>query len=84
MDGVEWSALTRRTNSPKLNYLMVQLLQESIPFRCCRKSVHAPILEVPKQSMREALALLSPVDDLPDDDHKFAHYEHILTNRIRV
>jgi len=66
-----WAVFTRRTNLPKLGWLMRQLQEAGIPHRLHGLSFHAPILWVRKADEDRAWAILSPVDDMPDDDDNF-------------
>jgi len=66
-----WAVFTRRTNLPKLGWLMRQLQEAGIPHRLHGLSFHAPILWVRKADEGRAWAILSPVDDMPDDDDSF-------------
>lgn len=63
---------TRRTNFPKLGWLMEELTKKHIPHKIAGESFHAPILLVDKLREDEAWAILEPVDDIRDDDPQFA------------
>jgi hypothetical protein len=66
-----WEQFTKRTNEPKLSWLEGQLTAHGIPHRRNGESFHAPILEVPPDHLPAAWAILTPVDDVPDDDPRF-------------
>lgn len=66
-----WNLFTKRTNDPKLAWLEAQLLAAGIKARRNGESWHAPILEVKERDMTRAWEILSPVDDIPDDDPMF-------------
>jgi len=67
----KWTTFTRRTNDPKLAWLEGQLSEAGIKSQRNGESFHAPILEVPVDSLDKAWDILDPVDDLPDDDPRF-------------
>jgi hypothetical protein len=67
----QWAVFTRRTNQPKLNWLMLRLREFEIPHREHGHSFHAPVLWVRKGDIERAWAILNPVDDVPDDDPMF-------------
>jgi hypothetical protein len=67
----EWVMFTKRTNDPKLTWLEKELTKSEIPHRRNGESFHAPILEVPKDRLDDAWAILDAVDDIPDDDERF-------------
>ena len=62
---------TKRTNDPKLAWLENRLREAGIPSRRSGCSWHAPILEVPESKFAEAWGVITPVDDVPDDDPMF-------------
>lgn len=68
---MEWKQLTRRTEQPKLAWLMRALHEVGVPSRLNGASFHAPIMEVPAEHFSKAWAVLAPVDDLSDDDPLF-------------
>lgn len=81
----DWVPFTRRTTSPKLNYLMVQLRNADIPFRVINQNRHAPILEIPKEHMPVATEeILSPIDKYPNDHGMFQHYGGLLGRCIKI
>ena len=73
-DGVAWVTLCRRTNDPKLAWLEARFNDNvsPIPHRRKGESWHAPILQVPEDYFDEAQAILGPIDDIPDDDPRWA------------
>ena len=68
---MEYTEFTRRTNDPKLRWLEKQLRADGIKCRRNGHTFHAPILEVDAAKVNKAWAILSPVDDIPDDDPQF-------------
>lgn len=71
MSKTAWEMFTKRTEDPKLAWLERVLTVAGIPHRRNGRSFHAPILEVPRERLDEAWKILSPVDDIPDDDSFF-------------
>jgi len=68
-----WTQFTKRTENPKLAWLVRQLDAAGIPNRINGASFHAPILEVPAENLDAAWDILDAVgDDTPDDDPQFA------------
>lgn len=67
----DWVMFTKRTDDPKLAWLAGQLDEAGIPHRRNGWSFHAPILEVPEDRLEDAWAILTPVDDVDDDDPMF-------------
>jgi hypothetical protein len=67
----KWTTFTRRTEDPKLSWLERQLSEAGIKSQRNGESSHAPILEVPAESLDQAWEILDPVDDVPDDDPRF-------------
>lgn len=68
---MSWVLFTKRTDDPKLSWLERRLDEALIPHRRNGYSWHAPILEVPDDCLDHAWAILTPVDDIPDDDPMF-------------
>jgi hypothetical protein len=66
-----WELFTKRTNDPKLAWLENQLDLAEIPHRRNGESFHAPILEIPAECYEHAWAILTPVDEIPDNDPQF-------------
>lgn len=73
---VNWIALTRRTNLPKLRWLIHAFKRAGIQFRINGQSFHAPILQVLEEDRERAWKILTPVDDLLDDDPIFENTEY--------
>jgi hypothetical protein len=65
---------TKRTNKPKLNWLICQLDKAGIDNRLNGESFHAPILDVDESRFDDAMDILGPVDDVADDDEQFQGY----------
>jgi len=59
MDTIKWEQLTKRTDDPKLAHLEHILTEAGIQHRRNGSSFHAPILEVPADSLDQAWAMLS-------------------------
>jgi hypothetical protein len=66
-----WVTFTRRTNDPKLAWLQSKLKEAGINSRRHGTTFHAPRLEVSEFDLDAAWAILTPVDDIPDDDPQF-------------
>lgn len=74
----KWVTFTRRTNYPKLGYLIYCCQNNHIPTRIVTSSAHAPILEVPPSHEEKAWGLLPLViDNMPDDDPGFEQYANV-------
>ena len=73
-----WVTLTRRTEDPKLGYLERALWAAGVP--CFRQgwSAHAPILKIRCDDTTRAWEILTPIDDLDDDDPRFVAAEAVL------
>lgn len=54
----KWVSFTRRTNYPKLGYIIYRLKNAGVKYRCERESSHAPILEVPEVDLDLANSIL--------------------------
>lgn len=81
---IDWVALCRRTNDPKLMWIEAQLEVHNIPSRRNGFSWHAPILQVPIDEYHNAMAILNQpvgqldlgmttsivIDDI-DDEHPY-------------
>jgi hypothetical protein len=67
----KWERFTKRTEDPKLAWLERQLTAAGIKHRRNGHSFHAPILEVQADKIDEAWEILTPVDDIPDDDPRW-------------
>lgn len=71
MNATIWTRFTKRTDDPKLSWLEKQLDAAGIQHRRNGYSFHAPILEVPASDLDRAWEILTPVDDIEDDDPRF-------------
>ena len=67
----EWVQFTRRTEYPKLQWLIDQLAEHNIECVVDGESWHAPISWVKEEDEEAAWEVLDPVDDIPDDDPRF-------------
>ena len=74
-DTEEWALFTKRTDDPKLRWLELKLREAGVPSRRSGRSWHAPILEVPASRLGAAWGILTPVDEVPDDDSMFQEEE---------
>jgi len=68
---VKYIQFTKRTNNPKLSWLESRLDDAGISHRRNGRSFHAPILAVDESRLADAWEILTPVDDIPDDDLQF-------------
>ena len=68
---MKWEMFTKRTEDPKLAWLEAKLDEAGIANRRNGESWHAPILEVDASRIDDAWDILTPVDDIPDDDEMF-------------
>lgn len=66
-----WERFTKRTGGHKLVWLEKQLEKAGIACRQNGNSFHAPILEVDATRIDDAWEILTPVDDIDDDDERF-------------
>lgn len=71
-----WTSLTRRTEAPKLTWIMNALKAAEIMCRLNGQSFHAPILEVKKDQFDAAWKILEPIDSLADNDPMFDDPDH--------
>jgi hypothetical protein len=67
---------TKRTNYPKLGWLIKSCKSQGLRVRVLRKerSFHAPISVVHKDDEDKAWEILSPVDNISDDAPRFRNY----------
>jgi hypothetical protein len=86
MNSENWVRFTKRTDGLKLIWLEKRLQDRGIPSRRNGESFHAPILEVQGKDLDAAWTILTPVDDIEDDDPRFeldhlgeAHPHDLLT-----
>lgn len=70
----QWTMFTKRTEDPKLAWLEIELREAGIPSKRDGHSWHAPILKVPAYARYEAWKILSPIDDIEDDDPRWTDY----------
>jgi hypothetical protein len=77
MNDPTWVRLCKRTEDPKLAYIEWLLEGEGIETRRNGHSFHAPILEVLDSQYEKAWSLLTPIDDIPDDDPQFVGAESL-------
>lgn len=74
---IAFAQFTKRTNYPKLGYIIYRLKEQGIACRLNGESWHAPILEVDAAKLGEAWQVLGEkhgrysLDDLRDDNPKF-------------
>ena len=77
---------TKRTERPKLGYLIHLLNEAGIPSIEAGSSWHGPLLRVAKEDEERAWALLSTkmaprsrktIDDIEDDDPRFFPYRNV-------
>lgn len=71
MQEIKFIMFTHRTNDPKLGWIEHKLGQAGITHRRNGVSAHAPILEVDMTRIDDAWMILTPVDELPDDNEIF-------------
>jgi hypothetical protein len=67
----DWVRFTKRTDDPKLRWLEITLSRAGIQNRRNGFSFHAPILEILARDWEAAWAILTPIDDVPDDDPRW-------------
>lgn len=68
---IKWVLFTKRTEDPKLAWLERRLDEAGIPHKRDGYSWHAPIMRVPEEFEDAAWEILTPVDDIEDDDPQF-------------
>jgi hypothetical protein len=68
----DYILFTKRTNYPKLGYLLKKCKEAGLRVKKSGKSFHAPCSWVHKDDEDAAWAILSPIDNIPDDDGRFA------------
>lgn len=68
----EYVQFTKRTNEPKLGWLINECRQQGLRVERQGDSYHAPITVVHRDDESKALSILIPIDDLPDDAPQFA------------
>ena len=67
----EWHLFTKRTEQPKLGWLLRETREAGLRVVESGKSWHAPITWVHRDDLDAAWKILGPVDDVPDDDPRF-------------
>jgi hypothetical protein len=67
---------TKRTNNPQLAWLQYQLDSAGIINALSGESFHAPILTVDESRLNDAWDILTPVDNIPDDDPMFSDFDY--------
>jgi hypothetical protein len=80
--------LCKRTDFPKLGYIIFRLNEAGIPSKLHGQSFHAPCLYVPTVHEAAAWAVLDErasargkrLDDLADDNKRFAAYNQVQPN----
>jgi hypothetical protein len=71
----KFERFTKRTEYPKLGYIIHQLNEAGIASIIHGSSFHAPLLYVERGKLDEAWAILTPaLDELDDDDPSFTEY----------
>lgn len=63
---------TKRTNHPKLAWLVQECRKAGLRVCVRGRSFHAPISWVHPEDEAAAWEILTPIDDIPDDDPRFA------------
>lgn len=67
----EWVVFTKRTNDPKLRWLLGKCQEKGLRVKIEGESRHAPISWVHRDDYSAAESILAPVDNLPDNARKF-------------
>lgn len=67
----EWVRFTKRTNDPKLSWLLRKCQEKGLRVKVEGESRHAPISWVHRDDYYAAAGILAPVDSSPDDARKF-------------
>ncbi len=68
----EYKLFTKRTNEPKLSYVLNLCKKAGLRVRKQGKSWHAPCSWVHPDDVDAAWEILTPIDDIPDDDPMFS------------
>lgn len=72
MSTINWKAITRRTDDPKLAWIERRLDEHNIPhMRSQVASWHAPILLVPEDRATQAGDLIWRIDHVDDQDPRW-------------
>jgi len=72
---MEWELFTKRTNYPKLSWLIEKLNDAGISNKVDGDSRDAPLLYVDSNRVGDAWGILIPFDDVDDDSPMFSGYE---------
>ena len=67
----EWEQFTKRTNNPKLSWVLSKCKSAGLRVLLDGKSFHAPISYVHRDDYKKAWDILGPIDNTPDDSPKF-------------
>ena len=70
----KYVAFTRRTEHPKLGFVLSKLDEADIKWRNAGYSFHAPIIEIDESRQDDAWKILDPIDDIEDDDVCFSEW----------
>lgn len=62
---------TKRTNDPKLSYVLKKCREKGLRVKKSGKSFHAPCSWVHVEDEEKAWEILSPIDDIDDNDPMF-------------
>lgn len=85
---INWIIFCKRTNYPKLGYIISRLNAMGIPCQIKGESFHAPILCIPKGAEEIADKILTRkihgriVDNIPDDDPQFNLFKNVKPNPL--
>lgn len=71
LEAGNWVLFTKRTHDPKLAWLQERLTEAGIANKRDGYSFHGPILLVDAAKEVAAWDILTPVDDVDDDDTRF-------------
>jgi hypothetical protein len=66
-----WKLFTKRTNEPKLSWIINECREQGIRIEQVGESYHAPITYVHPDDEDAAWKILTPIDNVPDDDEFF-------------
>jgi hypothetical protein len=86
---IKWVIFCKRTNYPKLGYIIHKLNEKGIPCVMHGESWHAPILCVPAQFEESADEILTAqfgsriLDEVEDDYSAFIDYDHVKPNPLK-
>lgn len=71
LEAGNWVLFTKRTEDPKLSWLQARLTEAGIANKRQGYSFHGPILLVDAAKEDAAWDILTPVDNVDDDDPRF-------------